>query len=383
LPSGSRSTVQSKQPVTIRTYLSPDSTTLLIVNECPWRTEAELTIDPTSDCKLQRVTPSIAGDEPAPMIHALVAGRQSWKLSLAAYDVQVVRINSSDVRLVEIQTEIGAAAKAELDARVDGLGKRDLSSRSLYDRLPNPGFEATSGPGPIPHWQVVGNSTIAELDATKPRGGSTSLYLTSQTGVAGVESDLLPIPPTGQLFFTVYLRGENLERDTALRMVVESVGTERAYRNYADPQKKRPISHSWQYYGFWLNDLPLESSGKMRVRFELEGPGEVWIDEVKLYDLLCPMDPKDEYKFATVEKKELVIKVLAIQNARETGRVADCARMLQGYWPRFLMEYTPQVAPEPSISEEHAPTRPVAEPGQDAPPPTPATGLRRWIPWLR
>ena len=42
-------------------------------------------------------------------------------------------------------------------------------------------------------------------------------------------------------------------------------------------------------YAFRSEDLPLDSRGQMRVKFELAGAGEVWIDNVQLYDLLFPL----------------------------------------------------------------------------------------------
>jgi hypothetical protein len=120
----------------------------------------------------------------------------------------------------------------------------------------------------------------------------------------------------------------------------------------------------------------------MRVRFELAGRGEVWLDNVKLYDLLFPLK---FYPHAQAEIKQFFILIHAAQRAVEAGRIADSVRLLEGYWPRFITAYAPLT--QPRIAAE---PQPKVEP-QSAPPanqdqqPTPSISerIKRFVPFVR
>jgi len=79
----------------------------------------------------------------------------------------------------------------------------------------------------------------------------------------------------------------------------------------------------------------------MRVAFELTGPGELWLDNVKLYDLLCPLK---YYKDAQAEILQLLRRGHDAQGAYNAGQITDCIEQLDGYWPRFVKAYTPITA---------------------------------------
>jgi hypothetical protein len=65
------------------------------------------------------------------------------------------------------------------------------------------------------------------------------------------------------------------------------------------------------------------------------GTGEVWIDDVQVFDLY----------FHEHEQEEL-LKTIALADLHlGQGRVGDCQRLLEGYWPRFLAEH---VSPAPA-----------------------------------
>jgi hypothetical protein len=136
------------------------------------------------------------------------------------------------------------------------------------------------------------------------------------------------------------------------------------------------LEPQWRPFAILVNDLPLETQKRMRVRFELIGPGEVWLDNVKLYDLLFPLK---FYPNAQTEIKQFLILTKAAERAVEAGRVSDGVRLLEGYWPRFINAYTPPVkelvqannrppvnnqvkeatpplAPQPDEDEEQAPS---------------------------
>ena len=74
-----------------------------------------------------------------------------------------------------------------------------------------------------------------------------------------------------------------------------------------------------------FDDLPLDGLSQMRVRLDLMGAGEVWVDDVQLFDLAF-----NESELRALYKL-LTLADLNLQN----GQVGDCMKLLNGYWPRF------------------------------------------------
>jgi hypothetical protein len=112
----------------------------------------------------------------------------------------------------------------------------------------------------------------------------------------------------------------------------------------------------------------------MRIKFELVGPGEVWIDDVQLYDLLFPLW---FYERSEPEKLEFVKLISAVDSALQNGRLSECVSLLEGYWPRFLNAYTPAAA---SIAQPTPPAGAVPDVSADKVDETPAVSERWWVP---
>jgi hypothetical protein len=93
-------------------------------------------------------------------------------------------------------------------------------------------------------------------------------------------------------------------------------------------------------------DLPLDSQATMRIVFELNGPGEIWLDNVTMYDLLFPLS---WYGNSQAEKLQLVKLTGSAENAFERDQLSDCLQLLDGYWPRFVMAYRPPNAPKVAV----------------------------------
>jgi hypothetical protein len=128
--------------------------------------------------------------------------------------------------------------------------------------------------------------------------------------------------------------------------------------------------------------VPSGGRSQLRIRFEVTGGGEVWFDNVKLYDLLFPLK---FYPRSQAEVEQLMILIHAAKKAQEDGRSSDCLQLLDGYWPRFLMAYTPPVAPV--VAAQPAPAaapRALAPPADENQEPTPGISerLKRMMPSL-
>jgi hypothetical protein len=77
--------------------------------------------------------------------------------------------------------------------------------------------------------------------------------------------------------------------------------------------------------------MPLDGQAALRIRLELLGSAEFWIDDVRLYHL----------RFSESERLELFKLGTSAQLKLKDGQISDCYRLLEGYWPQFLLAYVP------------------------------------------
>jgi len=380
LPSYAQVTEFAIQPVVLRCYEEADGLTLLVLNASPWSVEAELVFEVSRPTVLEPLSVSLDKKEGI-WPNSLIAGKQPLVLSLRPYAVEAVRIPSPRATASLVRAEASKSAKEELSARLADLANRDLNATGEYPALANPSFEPLAG-GPLSGWRLLAEAGVAtaELDTTDPQHGKTSLHLHSVGDSAALESDWFVIPPTGQMAMAVFLRGRNLGPNSSLRIVFESNQSGYIYRRIAP--LSRQLSPQWlkEPYYIFLSDLPLGAESQMRIRFELFGPGDIWIDNVTLHDLLFP---HKWYEKARTEIVQLLQIIHAAKAAYETDRLSDCVRILEGYWPRFVASYTPPV--KPAVAVQRATPPAPASPTEEKQKPTPGVSdrIKRFVPFLR
>jgi hypothetical protein len=167
--------------------------------------------------------------------------------------------------------------------------------------------------------------------------------------MAIVESDPFPAPPTGQLAMTVYARGQNLalptklEPGSELRLVVKGERDGTPYRQPANvdvAEMQRPNNDWGKPFAMYVPSLPLQSRGQLQIRFELTGAGDVWLDDVKLESLLYPLK---FYPKSNAECFQLLQQIRPAKSAFDAGRITDCIRILDSYWPRFVLANRPAI----------------------------------------
>jgi hypothetical protein len=180
-------------------------------------------------------------------------------------------------------------------------------------------------------------------------------------------SQPISAPATGRLSMAVWLRIESPDRQPPLRLALEGKWNGSDYYRYAQVGRaadggmsNSPLGTEWEQYIFQVDDLPLTSLSSLRMRFDLMGEGEVWIDDVQLYNLA----------FSNPEIVELMKLIALLDYKLQCGNVGDCVRLLDGYWPRFLVENVPLpatlIAKQPSEKKpapEKTPTEPAERTG--------------------
>ena len=386
LPLGAETSEVTKQPIVVRSYSEANQGTFVAMNLSPWHCDAQVTLDIPQAAKLEPLTVTNE-DTAATKPLELSAGRQSWPVSLQPYEMRAVRIAVPGAKIVDVQADVGESANAELAAKLADLTNRDLTAPHVYQALANPSFEPLGGAGRVPGWHLAGNNVtaVAELDATNPQDGKTCLYLRSDRQSAVIESDAFAAPPTGQLAMTVYARGQNLGPTTELRLFFEADREGQVYRCAARvtaAEMQHPNGQWGRSVAILVNDLPLESRGQMRIAFELTGPGEVWLDNAKLYDLLFPFN---FYENAQAEILQLYKLIHAAKSALDARQISDCERILDGYWPRFVLTYCPPVQPtvvDPGAAKAQPESPPQTNERQEAAPGI-SDRIKRFVPILR
>ena len=231
------------------------------------------------------------------------------------------------------------------------------------DVLGNPGFESPAAAnGQIPEWTVIGQGKVSvQLDRSEKHDGRQSVKITSKGPVVCLVSQPLAVPATGRLTVSVWLRVANAAQQPPLRLALEGKLHGRDYYRFGPvglaPNAGQPgdaIRSEWGRYVLPVDDLPLEGLTSLRVRFDLMGPGEVWIDDVQVFGLA----------FSPPEMVELS-KLIALANVRlQNGQVGDCLRLLEGYWPQFLEENV--ALPSGAVPTETAAAN--APPDEEKPP---------------
>ena len=348
---------QSAQPVTIRYATFEGQTYVYAANDSPIPATARVQLDAPIGCRLEELSGTRS-------VRPLEYDQQgcSWTVELEPYDVVAVRLGSPQVRLFAPQVEVPQGFRDALKTRIDELGTRAASLRSppSLGGLANPGFEQRADSQPdaedeIPGWATSQKKDVAvELDTTRRNSGVRSVRVRSDGPVACLVSQPFEAPKTGRFSMLVWLRVADARRQPPLRLAVEWERHGRDYRFAPVGLEAEPIGTEWARYLFQVHDLPLEGVGQMRVRFDLMGPGEVWIDDVQLSDLA----------FSRTELIELS-KLITVANSQlQRGQWGDCIRLLEGYWPRFLEANVPLSAeavarkPRPAPPPETPPRRP-------------------------
>ena len=112
--------------------------------------------------------------------------------------------------------------------------------------------------------------------------------------------------------------------------------TVRPLRNGSRDEQCCAIPRGWsEPYILKIQDVPASGLSPLRVRFDLVGAGEVWIDDIQLWHL----------QFEESERRRLdkVLELPAFQ--LEKGKLGDCLRELESYWPRFVATNVPLSSP--------------------------------------
>jgi hypothetical protein len=326
-----------------------------VANDSPWPMSVAVDFKvgrpfkmlPLSSRQLPR--PSLDGD------------RLSWRIRLDAHDLIGTKFSTADVEVVDWRVELSHEVFDELKSKIAEVLRRarQLREPEPLAVLANPGFELAKQQNVITGWKhAMGDGISIDLDPTNSHNGQNSLRVSSTGPVAWVRSNPFPAPKTGRLFVWMWLRIRNPKVQPPLQLAVEGrrlngqpyyrpaqVGANRAGAHVPPPS----LSDKWEPFLVRVDNLPTSGLTDLQVAIDLMGKGEVWVDDVQVFDLW----------FYEAEIKQLISRSGMANWQLGKGEVIKCERFIRSYWAEFLRRHvklqTPQMAElqQPDVREQH------------------------------
>ncbi len=327
------------QPVSAHVYPLQSGCVTAVVNDFPWPVTATVTLD-VAERTAGRVLASDSQSDSPPASYE--AGSHAWKVQLAPHETQALKFETDSVKVTGVNVQVSEAATSGLGALCDALERQDLKPDTLapYSEVLNTAFEQINESGTAVGWE----SPAGVATVTPGVDGNRAAQLVSAGDGAYIATQPFRAPPTGQMALTGYVRVVRLSADAELRLFMEEVGGTLRPPHVTLPATTLLEHHrakQWNAYQFGVDNLALDSQAMMRIRIELIGEGEVWIDQLQVHDLLYPLNIYPEESDQQV--LALVQHVKAPRQALEARQYRDCQRLLDSYWSRFVLEYLPAI----------------------------------------
>lgn len=348
----------NSSPITARFCTVREESYIYLVNNSPWVARISVDLQSPRPCSITDLA-----DKTPPLQFA----GGSWNVQVEPFGLVAVRCSAPDVRPTAIRVDADTnTARAQLEQRLTNLRQRRvaLESPPYMSPIVNNGFEQPLAEKQS--WALVdaaaGKISIA---ATEPHSGDGSCLLASEGRIASLRSATFAAPTTGRLAVSVWLKAADVQKQPPLRLAIEGTVDGKTYYRYAPigaSPATQPLPGIWSHYLFPVDDLPAEGLSELRVRFDLMGAGQVWIDDVQLFDLA----------FSETERIHLSKVIAQADGQLQAGHYAECLHDLDGYWPRFMLENVKLPVAAQSQAQTPPPAAPPsneASPAVQAPPP--------------
>lgn len=359
---------QAHQPLTVGGFQTEDAAFVAVANQSAWPITTTITLNAPVACEATRIDDG-AGGESLPS--RLDAGAHAKELQLPAYGLAALRFDKPGVTVSGVRRQPQPEAAAELRAAVQSLQNRDLSAPAV---LPGPGnlsFDQSGPDGRPVGWEAPENASVALTDQN-PVNGSGALAISAGAAPVVVTSRPFAAPRTGQFVMMLHVRGDRISPQSRLTIRLRDPGGEYDRRRVVDTSLLTP-SDQWQWFAL-SEQLPLEAGLQMQVALEVTS-ATVSIDNIQMHALDFPLDSLDIRK-SKLDRLALLRFADSAGSALAESRVTDCREILEGYWPRFLTEFTPLVEPQQQAAAKAPPPNAEKEPES----PSISRRLRSYLP---
>lgn len=278
---------------------------------------------------------------------------------LAAFRSQDRASSVTDIK-VSMTEEVTPILQSELDrwlATVNELGVERAETLPLM----NAGFERTM-PTDLPEDWLRSREGVSAPQVEGALEGTRVARMMSEADVVWMRSGELPVPRSGRLSLQVRVRNRMADRQPNLRLAIEAMTPMGPYYQFApigDPQTCGPgreIGKDWTPFAVHFDDLPPEQVSELRIGFDLMNAGDVEIDQIVVLDgWLDDADQKVLFQRTSVARMRL-----------QEGGVYGPYELLEGYWPRAILETEAVVSVPLEMPPAAAAPADVAEPTQQS-----------------
>ncbi|WP_148074128.1 glycoside hydrolase family 10 protein [Bythopirellula goksoeyrii] len=340
-----------KQPVNLRIQRTEDSTYLVCLNESPWKLQFQVDLDTSNTPDWQLLGGlDLSNENSESLSSGILSNRATpWMAEIEPYGLRAWKFKDPQLKVEHLRIMDDGIMQDYLEQKIAAIQDRtgNLDIERNYRQLQNPDFELSEGTSRIFGWQVrrgpVGTVTV---ESEISHSGVNSLQIASgdELGVAA-QSHLFPIPVTGQLVVSAYVKAGEMGLKSRLIVAVETEDDGRTYRRYKTFTADDLPPNQWSRCELSLNDLPVGDANQIRVQFHATGKTDLLVDDVELCDL----------RFDDQRRSELVKRVYAAKTALGDQQVVDCLRLVNEYWSRYLVEYVPPVEHEPVVLAKQPP----------------------------
>lgn len=337
-----RSGSKNTQPIVVRSLRVAGSPTIFYVtNDSPWPLEVEVDFESPTAFKI------LSYADQSEQSLTRVGNTSTLKLSLQPYDLFIGTMPDSGVSIATWRATFPPAAAALLKDLVRDVRLRVNSLRAAEPReaLSNSSFDKPSGGSGIDGWlHATGPGITVAVDGREHYRGGRSLRVVSQPAAPGAAAPVVWIrsapfapPKTGRISVLAWIRVADATKQPRLRLAIEGRLDGKTYYRRAnvgaseDGRPVKPLQEGWASYRFPVSDLPLSGLTDLRIGFDLMGEGDLWIDEVQVFDLW----------FEDVERDELLKQTATADFQLQAGQLADCQRFVTSYWPQLLKTHMP------------------------------------------
>jgi hypothetical protein len=330
-------TLDRTQPIVVRQLIDGDDTFFYLVNVSPWATRVSLEMQ---NCDSKNIT--VLGQRQLPRPRSK-GSLTNWVLDLEPYDFVAVKHVGSTLKINQWRVTLPETVIQDLTQRLRDLSIRADTQRRERALLQNPGFEQQAGGGPIPGWNSREGDRLKVSLASPGHTGRFGLRMSraAKTDDLWVDSNAFSPPSTGSLYVSVWLRVEDENKQPPLRIVI--FGDQEYYRMLPiGAGEDVKILATWRQFLFPFQDIPVDRLTELHVGFDLMGPGEVFVDDVQVFDLYLNPDHRK------------LLKVNSNQLGATLGGprydVGDCHLFLSGYWPKYLARHMRDDGPNDRVA---------------------------------
>ncbi len=272
------------------------------------------------------------------------------------------------------------ALTAQLLTQVEDLKSRVavLGRPRPFPALTNGSFELGESER-VAGWLRAQHPSDCIRLANQSSDGQKSLVMRTDSGASygtWILSEPLPTPDTGRM--AISLKARTLIAPAKLRVAIEGRLRGAAVRH--STELEIPANSEWPAEPFWLRveNLPTSEIQDLRIAIDLITPGEISIDDVKVYDFFLTDRERGELQQQTF---------VALERLRR-GDLTAAARLLDSHWAKYLLALKNPVAtgiPQTPVTDSNVSAASAADSQthSNAPesPTAPATA-NRWRSWL-